>query len=62
MVYKYNSYIIRKIPYRRMLNRIRIVKLSKQPLSIAYRGKEKNALLAKTKRISITREVRKSKG
>ena len=30
-----------------MLNRIKIVKLSKELLSIAYRGKEKNILLAK---------------
>ena len=45
-----------------MLNRIKIIKLSKQPLSMAYRGKEKNALLAKTKKISITKEIRKSKG
>ena len=54
MVYKYNSYAARKIPYRKILNRIRMVKLSKQPLSIAYRGKVKNILLAKTKKISIT--------
>ena len=37
-----------------MLNRIRIVKLSKQPLSMVYRGKEMNALLARTKRSNIT--------
>ena len=30
-----------------MLNRIKIVKLFKELLSIAYRGKEKNILLAK---------------
>ena len=53
MVHKYNSYITKKIPYRKILNRIRIVELSKQPLSIAYRGKEKNALLAKTRKISV---------
>ena len=53
MVYKYNSYATRKIPYRKILNGIRIVELSKQLLSMAYRGKEKNILLAKTKRISI---------
>ena len=45
-----------------MLNRIRMVKLFKQPLSIVYRGKEMNALLAKTNMINITREVKKSKG
>ena len=37
-----------------MLNRIRIVELSKQPLSMVYRGKEKNALLAKTNKTSVT--------
>ena len=41
IVYRYNSYATRKIPYMRMLIRIKIVELSK-PLSIAYRGKEKN--------------------
>ena len=54
MVYKYNSYVTRKIPYRKILNRIRIVKLSKQPLSIVYRGKEINILLTKTNTISVT--------
>ena len=54
MVYKYNSYTTKKIPYRRIFNKVRIVELSKQPLSIAYRGKEKNALLAKIKTISVT--------
>ena len=54
IVYRYNSYATRKIPYRRMLNGIKIVKLSKQPLSIVYRGKEMNALLTKIKKISIT--------
>ena len=53
IVYKYNSYATKKIPYRRILNGIRIVELSKQPLSMAYRGKEKNILLAKIKKISI---------
>ena len=42
MVYRYNSYITRKIPYTRMLNGIRIVGLSKKPLFMACRGKEKN--------------------
>ena len=62
MVYKYNSYATRKIPYRKVLNGIRMVKLSKQPLSIAYKGKEKNVLLAKTKRISVIQKSRKSRG
>ena len=53
MAYRHNSYIIKKIPYRRILNRIKIVKLFKQPLSIVYRGKEKKALLAKTKRSAL---------
>ena len=44
---KYNSNIIRKVPYTKMLNRIRIVELSKELLSIVYRGKEKNILLAR---------------
>ena len=30
-----------------MLNKIKIVKLFKKPLSIAYKGKEKNILLTK---------------
>ena len=42
MVYRYNSYITKKIPYTKMLIRIKIVKLSKQPLFIACGGKEKN--------------------
>ena len=42
IVYRYNSYIAKKIPYTRVFIRIRIVKLSKQPLSIAYRGKKAN--------------------
>ena len=54
MVYRYNSNAIKKIPYRRMLNRIKIVKLSKQLLSIVYKGKEKNILLARIKKISVT--------
>ena len=54
MVYKYNSYTTKKIPYKRIFNKVRIVELSKQPLSIAYRGKEKNALLARINITSIT--------
>ena len=42
MVYRYNSYATRKIPYIKIFIRIRIVELSKQPLSIIYRGKETN--------------------
>ena len=42
IAYRYNSYATKKIPYTKILIRIRIVELSKQPLSIAYRGKEKN--------------------
>ena len=42
MAYRYNSYAIRKIPYTKILIRIKIVELSKQPLSMAYKGKEKN--------------------
>ena len=54
MAYKYNSYVTKKIPYRKMLNGIKIIELSKQPLSMVYKGKEKNILLVKTKRISVT--------
>jgi hypothetical protein len=46
MAYRYNSYTTRKIPYIRILIGIRIVELSKQPLSIACGGKEKNQILA----------------
>ena len=42
IVYRYNSYITKKILYTKMLIKIKIVKLFKQPLSIAYRGKEIN--------------------
>ena len=42
MAYKYNSYVAKKIPYIKMLIKIKIVKLSKQLLFIVYRGKEKN--------------------
>ena len=42
MVYRYNSYITRKIPYIKISIGIKIIKLSKQPLSIACGGKEKN--------------------
>ena len=44
---KYSSYIIKKILYIRILNRIKIVELFKKLLSIVYREKEKNLLLAK---------------
>ena len=42
IAYRHNSYITKKILYIRILIKIKIVKLSKQPLSIAYGGKEKN--------------------
>ena len=42
IAYRYNSYITKKIPYTKILIRIRMVELSKQPLSIAYGGKEIN--------------------
>ena len=42
MVYRYNSYITQKIPYIKILIKIRMVELSKQPLSMVYRGKEIN--------------------
>ena len=42
IVYRYNNCIIRKIPYIKILIKIRMVELSKQLLSITCRGKEKN--------------------
>ena len=42
IVYRYNSYATRKISYMKILIRIKIVELSKQLLSIVYRGKEIN--------------------
>ena len=42
MAYRYNNYITKKIPYIKIPIGIKIVKLSKQPLSIACGGKEKN--------------------
>ena len=42
IAYRYNSYVTRKIPYIKMLIKIRIIELFKQPLFIVYRGKEKN--------------------
>ena len=54
IVHRYNNYITKRIPYRRMLNRIKIIKLFKQLLSMAYRGKEKNILLVRINMINIT--------
>ena len=42
MVHRHNSYATRKIPYTKISIGMKIVELSKQPLSIVYRGKEKN--------------------
>ena len=42
MVYRYNSYITKKILYTRMFIRIKIVELFKRPLSMAYGEKEAN--------------------
>ena len=42
IVYRYNNYTTKKIPYTKMLIGMRIVELSKQPLSIVYGGKEMN--------------------
>ena len=42
MAYRYNSYATRKIPYTKISIGIKMVELSKQPLSIIYGGKEKN--------------------
>ena len=37
IAYRYNSYVTKKIPYIKVLIRIKIIKLFKQPLSIVYR-------------------------
>ena len=42
IVCRYNSYPTKKISYIRVLIKIKMVELSKQLLSIAYREKEKN--------------------
>ena len=42
IVYRYNSYITKKIFYIRISIRIKIVELPKQPLSMVYGGKEIN--------------------
>ena len=42
MVYRYNNYTTKKIPYTRMSIKIKMVELSKQPLSIVCGGKEMN--------------------
>ena len=42
IVYKYNSYPTKKILYTKIPIRIKIVELSKQPLSIVCGGKEIN--------------------
>ena len=42
IVYRYDSYAAREIPYTKMLIGIRMVELSKQLLSMAYGGKETN--------------------
>ena len=42
IVYRYDSYATKKIPYTKISIGIRMVELSKQPLSMAYGGKEKN--------------------
>ena len=42
ITYRHNSYTTRKIPYTKISIRTKMVELSKQPLSMAYGGKEKN--------------------
>ena len=42
MAYRHNSYATRKILYIKMSIKIKIVELSKQPLSMACGGKEIN--------------------
>ena len=56
----YND-ITKKVFYKRIPNRIKIVKLFKKLFSIAYRGKEVNQVLANIRNKSNKR-VRKSRG
>ena len=42
MAYRHNSYVTRKISYTKIFIRIKMVELSKQPLSMACREKEMN--------------------
>ena len=42
IIYRHDSYITKKIPYIKILIKIKIIELSKQPLSIVCRGKEIN--------------------
>ena len=42
MAHRHNNYATKKIPYTKVFIGIKIVELSKQPLSIACGGKEKN--------------------
>ena len=42
MAYRHNSYTTKKIPYIRILIGTKMVELSKQLLSMACGGKEKN--------------------
>ena len=42
MAHRYNSYTTKKIPYTKIFIKIKIVELSKQPLSMACREKKKN--------------------
>ena len=42
IVYRYNSYVTKKISYIKISIKIRMVELSKQLLFIACREKEKN--------------------
>ena len=45
IVYRYNNYAAKKIPYIKILIRIKIIELSKQLLSIVCGGKEINQIL-----------------
>ena len=44
-----------------MLKGIKIMELFKKLLSIVYKGKEKNILLAKTKKLILKKELKKVK-
>ena len=52
MVYRYNNYITKKIPYIRMLIKIKIVELFKQLLFIVYRGGKKKLSISQRQQLN----------
>ena len=59
MVYRHDSYVTRKIPYTKMLIGMRMVELSKQPLSMAYRGKKRMYYWLGPTRLASLKELKK---